>query len=80
MRNLILLIQKYRNLLFFLFLEFIAISFLFSWKTSSNYKKGIPDPNTLATNATTIPKKKRATVPKNSKNRLPDANLEPFFS
>ena len=35
MRNIILLIQKYRNFLFFLFLEFIALFFLFS--ATNNY-------------------------------------------
>ena len=40
MRNIIRLIQKYRNVLFFLLLELIALSFLFSWRNSyhsSNY-------------------------------------------
>jgi len=35
MRNIILLIQKYRNFIFFLFLEFIALFFLFS--ATNNY-------------------------------------------
>ena len=34
MRNIIRLIQKYKNFLFFLILETIAISFLFSWRNS----------------------------------------------
>ena len=34
MRNIIRLIQKYKNFLFFLLLETIAISFLFSWRNS----------------------------------------------
>ena len=45
MRNLILLIQKYRNLLFFLFLEFIAISFLFSWKNTYHHSTYISSSN-----------------------------------
>ena len=48
MRNIILLIQKYRNFLFFLFLEFIALFFLFSATNNYHHYNYLSSSNSLS--------------------------------
>ena len=47
MRNIILLIQKYRNFLFFLFLEFISLFFLFSSRNSYHHYNYLSSSNSI---------------------------------
>ena len=47
MRNIILLIQKYRNFLFFLFLEFISLFFLFSSRNSYHHYNYLSSSNII---------------------------------
>ena len=48
MRNIIRLIQKYKNFLFFLMLEIISISLLFSWRNSFHSSNYINSSNTIS--------------------------------
>ena len=47
MRNIILLIQKYRNFLFFLFLEFISLFFLFGSRNSYHHYNYLSSSNSI---------------------------------
>ena len=47
MRNIILLIQKYRNFLFFLFLEFFSLFFLFSYRNSYHHYNYLSSSNRI---------------------------------
>ena len=47
MRNIILLIQKYRNFLFFLFLEFFSLFFLFSYRNSYHHYNYLSSSNSI---------------------------------
>lgn len=47
MRNIILLIQKYRNFLFFLFLEFFSLFFLFSYRNSYHHYNYLSSSNII---------------------------------
>ncbi len=48
MRNLILLIQKYRNFLFFLILELISLFLLFSWKNTYHHSSYLNSSNYIS--------------------------------
>ena len=48
MRNIILLIQKYRNFLFFLLLEFISLFFLFSFRNSYHHYNYLSSSNSIS--------------------------------